>query len=207
MAAQEELPMDLPIIDLDVFLNRDSSAEAQAARTAECAKAAQALVTYGALVLHDSRVSESDNTTFLDLLEDYFAQPAAALREDERPELGFQVGVTLENTEKPKCAVDEPCLDVIARLAPSERPLDISAYSPDPKCRFFWRMPDYDEAAGVPFETKFPALNAENVVPRDPAIRERWTPVMTTWGSAMKSAYVGLFSPFYDGSMLTYANK
>ena len=192
MATQEDLPMDLPIIDLDVFLNKDSSADA---RAEECAKAAQALVTYGALVLHDSRVSESDNGTFLDLLEDYFAQPAAALKEDERPELGFQVGVTLENTEKPKCAVDEPCLDVIARLDPAERPLDISAHSPDPKCRFFWRMPDYDDAAAVPFETKFPALNAENVVPRDPAIRERWTPVMTTWGSAMKSAYDNLVLP------------
>ena len=180
--------MDLPIIDLDVFLSKDPSAEA--ARAEECTKAAQALITYGALVLHDSRVSEDDNTTFLDLLEDYFAQPATALREDERPELGFQVGVTLENTEKPKCAVDEPCLDVIARLDPAERPLDISAHSPDPKCRFFWSMPDYDGDAAKPFETKFPSLNAENVVPRDPAIRERWTPVMTTWGSAMKSAYV-----------------
>ena len=185
--------MDLPIIDLDVFLAKDPSAES--ARAEECAKAAQALITYGALVLHDSRVSEGDNATFLDLLEDYFAQPAAALREDERPELGFQVGVTLENTEKPKCAVDEPCLDVIARLDPAERPLDISAHSPDPKCRFFWSMPDYDGDAAKPFETKFPALNAENVVPRDPAIRERWTPVMTTWGSAMKSAYVCLFCP------------
>jgi hypothetical protein len=41
-------------------------------------------------------------------------------------------GVTLENTEKPKCAVHEPCLDIIQRLEASERPLDISA---DPKCR------------------------------------------------------------------------
>lgn len=116
---QEDLPMDLPIIDLDVFLNqpRDSQAVKD-----ECAKAAGALITYGALILHDSRVAESDNTTFLDLLEDYFAQPAEALKRDERPELSFQVGVTLEETEKPKCAVDEPCLDVIKRLAPSERP-------------------------------------------------------------------------------------
>ena len=40
---------------------------------------------------------------------------------------GYQVGVTLENTEKPKCAVDEPCLAIIARLDPAERPLDVRA--------------------------------------------------------------------------------
>ena len=32
---------------------------------------------------------------FLDLLEDYFAQPQESLKRDERPELGYQVGVTL----------------------------------------------------------------------------------------------------------------
>lgn len=178
----EEPSMNLPIIDLDVFLQqpRDSPAV-----QAECQKAANALITYGALVLHDSRVSEEDNTTFLDLLEDYFAQPEAELRKDERPELGYQIGVTLENTEKPKCAVDEPCLQVIERLAPAERPLDIKAHAPDPKCRFFWRMMD-----APPYETRFPALNAENITPDAPHIRDRWAPTMNQWGSSMKNAYV-----------------
>ena len=53
-------------------------------------QAADALVTYGALLLHDSRVSEEDNNTFLDLIEDYFAQAEEALKKDERPELGYQ---------------------------------------------------------------------------------------------------------------------
>ncbi|KAK0390594.1 hypothetical protein NLU13_0098 [Sarocladium strictum] len=146
--------MDLPAIDLDVFLNNPLSApETQA----ECLKAASALITYGALVLHDSRTSEAANDAFLDLLEDYFAQPEADLRRDERPELSYQVGVTLENTEKPKCAVDEPCLEVIQRLAPEQRPLDISAHQPDPKCRFFWSL-----AERPPYETEFPGLNAAN---------------------------------------------
>ncbi|KAI0903214.1 hypothetical protein F4823DRAFT_568926 [Ustulina deusta] len=183
MSLTEEPAMDLPIIDLDVFLaSRDSAAARE-----ECAKAARALITYGALVLHDSRVAEPDNVAFLDLLEDYFAQPDDVLRRDERPELGYQVGVTLENTEKPKCAVDEPCLDVIRRLAPEERPLDISGHAPDPKCRFFWRMSE-----PTPYATQFPGLNAENVVPAADGIRERWTPVMTQWGRSMKSAVSGL---------------
>jgi hypothetical protein len=33
-------------------------------------------------------------------MEDYFAQPQEALEKDLRPEVHYQVGVTLENTEK-----------------------------------------------------------------------------------------------------------
>ncbi|KAG5647773.1 hypothetical protein DXG03_008496 [Asterophora parasitica] len=177
MAIQQELSMDLPVIDLDVFLAGPHDSE----------QAADALITYGALVLHDSRVSEDDNSTFLDLLEDYFAQPAEDLKTDERPELSYQVGVTLENTEKPKCAADEPCLKIIAKLDPAERPLDITAHSPDPKCRFFWRMSEKP-----PYETQFPGLNASNIVPKAESLRERWTPIMEQWGKSMKDAVANL---------------
>ncbi|KAK5659595.1 hypothetical protein OQA88_798 [Cercophora sp. LCS_1] len=180
----QDIPMDLPIIDLDTFLQNDPSTPAV---QNECVKAAKALIVYGALVLHDSRVAESDNTNFLDLLEDYFAQPEAALKKDERPELSYQIGVTLENTEKPKCAVDEPCLRVIERLQPSERPLDISAHDPDPKCRFFWRMVEQP-----PYETQFPGLNAANIIPEAEGIKERWEGTMNTWGTSMKGAVEGL---------------
>lgn len=182
--ASHEVSMDLPIIDLDVFLN---SPHDSPAAVAECRKAAEALITYGALVLHDSRVSPDDNEGFLDLLEDYFAQPAEQLRRDERPEYSYQVGATLENTEKPKCAVDEPCLDVIRRLSPDQRPLDIMGHQPDPKCRFFWRMTEKP-----PYETRFPGLNTPNVVPEAPQIRERWTPTMDLWGNSMKNAVSAL---------------
>ncbi|POS76709.1 hypothetical protein DHEL01_v204894 [Diaporthe helianthi] len=182
--ATHEVSMDLPIIDLDIFLN---SPHDSPAAVAECRKAAEALITYGALVLHDSRVSPDDNEGFLDLLEDYFAQPAEELQKDERPEFSYQVGATLENTEKPKCAVDEPCLDVIRRLAPDQRPLDIMGHQPDPKCRFFWRMTEKP-----PYETKFPGLNTPNVVPEAPQIRERWAPTMNLWGNSMKNAVSAL---------------
>ncbi|KFH40616.1 hypothetical protein ACRE_086850 [Hapsidospora chrysogenum ATCC 11550] len=176
----DDKDMNLPIIDLDIFLNNPTSSPAV---QAECARAANALITYGALILHDSRVSPDTNDAFLDLLEDYFAQPEDVLRRDERPELSYQIGVTLDNTEKPKCAVDEPCLDVIRRLAPDQRPLDISGHQPDPKCRFFWRM-----AEPPPYETKFPGLNAPNVTPEAEHIRDRWAPTMNQWGNAMKDA-------------------
>ncbi len=146
-------------------------------------QAADALVVYGAMILHDSRVTEDDNQEFLDLLEDYFAQPQEVLKKDERPELSYQVGVTLENTEKPKCAVDEPCLRIIEKLDPAERPLDISAHSPDPKCRFFWKMSEKP-----PYETQYPGLNAPNVVPEAEGLKVRWTPTMERWGKSMKNA-------------------
>ncbi|KAH9044567.1 Clavaminate synthase-like protein [Lactarius pseudohatsudake] len=179
--------MLLPIIDLDIY--RSQSLDSPAV-VEECNKAAEALITYGALLIRDSRVSEDDNATFLDLLEDYFSQPISDLQKDERPEVGYQIGVTLENTEKPKCAVDEPCLSVISRLEPDQRPLDITAHQPDPKCRFFWRM-----GAMPPYETQFPALNASNVVPQAESLKDRWAPTMEKWGSAMKSAQTNARRP------------
>lgn len=190
--------MELPTIDLDLFLSQ--SLETSAVQH-ECKKVSQlnilqrviailmickvadALITFGALILHDSRVTEGKNSAFLDLLEDYFAQSTSDIQKDERPELSYQVGVTLENTEKPKCAVDESCLSIIQRLEPSERPLDISAHSPDPKCRFFWKMSEVP-----PYETQFPGLNAPNVVPQAEEINARWTQTMEDWGESMKQA-------------------
>ncbi|KAI9512496.1 Clavaminate synthase-like protein [Russula earlei] len=165
----------LPIIDLDIYRSQPLGSPAV---VAECTKAAEALITYGALLLQDSRVSEDDNATFLDLLEDYFSQPLFELQ---------KTSALKSNTEKPKCAVDEPCLRVIARLEPDQRPLDISAHQPDPKCRFFWRMGDMP-----PYKTQFPALNASNVVPQAESLKDRWPSIMGKWGSAMKSAVEGV---------------
>lgn len=85
--------------------------------------------------MRSSSVTPSCNTHFLDLLEDYFAQPLAQLRQDERPEFGYQTGATLANTEKPKCHSHDECQAVIASLDPDERPLDLHAEFADPKCR------------------------------------------------------------------------
>ena len=95
---------------------------------------------------------------------------------------GF-LDIETTNEVRPKCAVDEPCLRVIAHLAPEERPLDITGHHPDPKCRFFWSM-----GTRPPYETLFPALNAPNVVPQAPHLKGRWTDIMTKWGTSMKNA-------------------
>ncbi|KAG8852803.1 hypothetical protein FRB96_008491 [Tulasnella sp. 330] len=175
-----ELPLTLPVIDLDVFRGDPETPEA----ALECRKAADALIEYGALVVKDSRVSESDNEAFLDLMENYFAQPEDVLKKDERPQWGYQVGVTLEKTEKPKCKSDESCLHIIERLEPSERPLDLTGHEADAKCRFFYRM-----GQKPPYETEFPSLNMSNVEPQGfPA----WKSTMETWGQSMKNAVEGV---------------
>jgi hypothetical protein len=79
--------MDPAVVDLDVYLADPTSPAAKA----EAERAAESLILTGALVVRDSRAPKEANDRFLDLFEDYFAQPDDALRVDERPELGYQV--------------------------------------------------------------------------------------------------------------------
>ncbi|GAA5969739.1 hypothetical protein JCM11641_008023 [Rhodosporidiobolus odoratus] len=170
----------LPIVDLDVYLGDPESSHGRA----QAEQAAIALIEYGALIVKDTRVSEDANQAFLDLLEDYFAQPQAALEEDLRPEVHYQVGITLENTEKPKCHSFDPCKAVIAALDPCQRPLDLEGGKADPKCRFFHRM------GRIPPQTDFPSLRMENVSPR--AFADRWESGMAEWGTQIKTAVEGV---------------
>jgi hypothetical protein len=39
-----------------------------------------------------------------------------------------------------------------------------------------------------PYETGYPALNAPNVVPEAPQLKERWITNMEKWGLSMKNA-------------------
>ncbi|KAI8821462.1 uncharacterized protein EV422DRAFT_528212 [Fimicolochytrium jonesii] len=163
----------LPIIDLRAFLSDPESAEAKA----ECEKAAEALTKYSALAVRDPRVSEDENRKFLDTMEDYFAQPYDAKLPDARPDFGYQVGVTPENTEKPRCGRDESCNAMVAQMAEENKPLPYDGT--DPKWRFFWRIGE------APKETQFQRLNASPVMP---AAFPQWETVMNTWGYLMHDA-------------------
>merc|ERR1711939_520012 len=110
-----EMIADVPIIDIDAFLSDPTSAAARA----EADKCAFGLIKYGCLVVKDSRAKDEANDAFLDVMEDYFSQDQEALERDLRPEVGYQVGATLENTERPKCGTDEGCQAVIRAHARS----------------------------------------------------------------------------------------
>ncbi|WWD20446.1 hypothetical protein CI109_104922 [Kwoniella shandongensis] len=172
---------EITIVSLDEFLLSPTSE----AGKEQALLGAESLVRTGALIVRDSRAPKEANDRFLDLFEDYFAQEEEALRVDERPEVGFQVGVTLENTEKPKCASDEGCKAIIDSLEPSERPVDVYAHGADPKCRFFHRMSEVP-----PYKSCFPVLEAPNVTPK--RFENTWEKGVNEWGGFMKQTVEGV---------------
>ncbi|KAI8056148.1 hypothetical protein BDF22DRAFT_674076 [Syncephalis plumigaleata] len=161
--------MDLPIIDLNLYFNDKTSASA----IAECRKAADALREYGALLVRDPRVTQEDNEHFLDMVEDYFAQPEEQKMKDVRKELSYQIGATPSLQEVPKCGKDPKCLDIINKM-PEEY-----TSGADPKWRFFWRIGE------VPATSKFPRLNAPPVIPEG---FPQWESKMNSWGNHMHAA-------------------
>ncbi|RHZ77390.1 hypothetical protein Glove_180g71 [Diversispora epigaea] len=169
--------MLLPIIDLDLYLNlRDDSTHPLLIK--ECQKAVNALKEYGALIVKDSRVTEEDNYQFLNLMEDYYAQPTEIKLKDARPEIGHNVGVTPEYTETPRCQRDPKCKSIITNMPEEIRP-KIST-GPDSKWRYFWHI------GSKPKETKFPKFNPGPVIPE--AFKDVWEEVMNKWGNQMHQA-------------------
>ncbi|EIW71350.1 hypothetical protein TREMEDRAFT_67719 [Tremella mesenterica DSM 1558] len=172
--------LELPVVSLDDYLRDPTSDSGRKAAQAT----AEALILTGAVVVRDSRAPKQANDRFLDLFEDYFAQDREELEKDLRPEVGYQVGVTLENTERPKCSSDEECLSVIAMLEETQRPVDLSGHGADPKCRWFHRMSETP-----PYPSAFPVCSAPNVTPR--AFPD-WEVRVNEWGGFMKQAVEGV---------------
>lgn len=90
--------ISLPVIDISTFLSNPGSKES----ISECLKLASAAQEFGAFAVRDTRVTEQQNSDFLDLMEDYFDQEWDAKLKDARPELSYQVGATPELTELPR---------------------------------------------------------------------------------------------------------
>ena len=64
---------DLPIIDVEAFLNCEDKALSEAAKL-ESMKVAQCLHKYGICMIRDPRVNEQDNEEYIDMMEQYFEQ-------------------------------------------------------------------------------------------------------------------------------------
>lgn len=123
-----ETTFELPVIDLSIYLNDPLSNEAMD----ECKKASNAFSMYSACSVLDYRVTQGDNSKFLDLLEDYFDQARDVKMLDVRPELAYQVGATPDHTELPRCGRDLKCLEYIQSLKDKPHAFD----QKDPKWRF-----------------------------------------------------------------------
>ena len=161
------------VVDLAAFLADASSAEARAA----CAACAASLEATGIVLLRDARVADADQAAFLDMMEDYFAQPEPVKLADVRKEVFYQVGATPSNVEVPICKADDECVAAIAELPERDRPRPITGA--DPKWRFFWRIGER------PAEGGFEDLNAKPVCP---AHFPQWAETMDRWGGLMLAA-------------------
>jgi isopenicillin N synthase-like dioxygenase len=164
--------MDAPI-ELKYWLEDPTSEKA----IAEAKRVVDILKRAGAFAVRDPRVTEEDNNKFLDLLESYFEQPEEVKLKDARPDIHYQLGVTPNGVELPKCASDPSCQDMINKMPEEHR-----AHPPtqaDNKWRFFHRV------GPRPTETKFGELNAPAVIP---AAFPNWAAVMDNWGSKLLSA-------------------
>lgn len=142
-----------------------------------CENVATCLRETGALVVKDPRCSSKDNDEFLDMMERYFGQSDALKRKQERPDLHYQVGVTPEGVEMPRCAVDKELQQMMQTLPADARPH--MPTGPDPKWRYMWRV------GPRPSKTNFQELNSEPVVPEG---FPEWVELMNGWGHKMISA-------------------
>eukprot|EP00208_Stichococcus_sp_RCC1054_P003881 CAMPEP_0206142736 /NCGR_PEP_ID=MMETSP1473-20131121/18057_1 /ASSEMBLY_ACC=CAM_ASM_001109 /TAXON_ID=1461547 /ORGANISM="Stichococcus sp, Strain RCC1054" /LENGTH=383 /DNA_ID=CAMNT_0053537849 /DNA_START=242 /DNA_END=1393 /DNA_ORIENTATION=- len=165
----------LPVYDLGPCLEGDVEARRRLAKGI-----AESLRRTGCCVVRDPRVGPQDNCQFLDTMEAYFAQPAAAKMADARPELHYQVGATPEGVEVPQAASDPALQALIAEQPPGHRASPLARHDPaDPKWRFMWRV------GPRPASTSFAELNASPVLP---AGFPDWEEVMGGWGSRMLAA-------------------
>mmetsp|Transcript_30526 Transcript_30526/g.58781 ORF Transcript_30526/g.58781 Transcript_30526/m.58781 type:complete len:354 (+) Transcript_30526:217-1278(+) len=163
---------EIHVVDLSAFKNNPD------AHLDLCREVAKCLKNMGCVVVRDPRVSSAHNDAFLDMMERYFEQDEACKMAEAHPELHYQVGVTPEGVEVPKCQTDPACLEEIARQPEQHR-----AQVPngaDPKWRYFWRVGERP----LPSETRFEELNSPPVVP---ANFPEFSTVMNQWGSMMIS--------------------
>lgn len=60
--------LKVPIVDIQPFLTETGN------YTQDCKAVADALKTYGCLIIKDPRVNQQQNDTFLNMMEKYFAK-------------------------------------------------------------------------------------------------------------------------------------
>ncbi|XP_020526467.1 uncharacterized protein LOC18439887 isoform X2 [Amborella trichopoda] len=182
--------MELPVIDLGPYLECSAKFIADGAPKTPlglddlgpelrdlCSVVSETLRDTGALLIKDPRCSAEDNDRFLDMMEKYFEKSDEFKRQQERPHLHYQVGVTPEGVEVPRSFVDEELQNMINMMPEEFRPS--IPMGPDPKWRYMWRV------GPRPPSTHFQELNSEPVIPEG---FPEWKDTMDSWGSKMISA-------------------
>ncbi|XP_030961970.1 uncharacterized protein LOC115983440 [Quercus lobata] len=173
--------MELPVIDLKeylAFLNGDQSTEKPGPEVIGlCKEVSRVLRETGALLVKDPRCTVEDNDRFIDMMEKYFERPVDFKRQQERPALHYQVGVTPEGVEVPRSLVDGEMQEKLKAMPKEFQPA--TPEGPDRKWRYMWRV------GPRPSNTRFQELNAEPVIPEG---FPDWKDCMDSWGYKMIAA-------------------
>jgi len=156
-----------PVIDLSSYLHKTGDWQTS------CTEIAGLLQQFGMLIVKDERVDPSLNSTFLDMMEQYYEQPTDVRNEDARPDVHYQVGTTPEEVERAR----NHCTR-IAGLNSTEKPLTECPPEKDHKSRFFWRI------GPAPESDKHRDLNMPQVVPK---AFPNWAENMNNWGETILS--------------------
>ncbi|KAM7472477.1 hypothetical protein LguiA_010660 [Lonicera macranthoides] len=172
--------MELPVIDLAPYLafcDEFSGDELDPQLKSLCSEVSKTLTETGALLVKDPRCPAKDNDRFIDMMEKYFEQPDQFKRQQERPHLHYQVGVTPEGVEVPRSLVDEEMQEKLRAMPKEYQPS--TPTGPDPKWRYMWRV------GPRPSNTRFQELNSEPVIPEG---FPEWKDTMDLWGYKMIAA-------------------
>lgn len=145
------MPDEIPIIDAELYLKKKQGWEE------ECYKVAQSFHKYGIVKFKDPRVDESDNATFIDMVERYFDTVskkyyAGEKIPDIRPELCYQTGATPEGMEH---ARNHQAL--VDSLEGENKPMSVQPPVKDAKWRFFWKIGDRPDEIKDEIPQTYPA--------------------------------------------------
>lgn len=144
MRSQRSSMDDVPIIDVEKYLQRLPGWEI------ECEKVAESLHKYGILIFKDPRANEQENEDYIDLMEKYFDKTSKIYYDgqkvnDAKPEFNYQTGVTPEQIEKARNHYEK-----VKHLPKEDQPRSKFPPTYDMKWRYMWKIGDrppgaYDE--------------------------------------------------------------
>jgi isopenicillin N synthase-like dioxygenase len=164
---------DLPVIDLEQFMNADpKSKEVQDL----CNLVASCFHNYGILLIKDPRAQQKDNSEYIDLMEKYFESRGEMLYagqelNDAKPECHYQVGVCPKHIE-----IAKPHADKIRAYSTENAPVSPLVPIPDAKWRFMWKIGERP----VDSPDNFP-----QVIPSD---FPEWESKLNKWGHKLFNA-------------------
>eukprot|EP00347_Sterkiella_histriomuscorum_P013073 403366126 len=161
---------EVPIIDVEKYLNKEDGWEV------ECDKVAECLHKFGILIFKDPRAKEQDNEDYIDLMEQYFDKTSEIYYngkklDDAKPEFNYQTGVTPEQIEKARNHYEK-----VKHLPQEDQPRSSFPPTYDMKWRYMWKIGErppgaYDEVPQV-IPEGFP----------------EWEQKMTKWGDTLLNA-------------------